>query len=235
MCEKEMSTQELFDKITEKIIIKLEEGEITCPNCKGLKMIYTQKGEQGLVHTCSECYTGKVFVCEYCGELNKTDLCQCVEAREKRQSIRNDEELKKKQIKFYTAKRIKFADYEGKFLTEDIEFIQDSDEIYGRLYDQIKYDKLTDEELPNFLWGTRPEPVFNLDITEIICSKCEDGYEDMNSCLDMDSDDLSKAQAYLDKWYRAQGDSLNIYYEDFKVVVLLEDLIKEIRDDISNE
>ena len=230
-----LSTQELMDELKSKIILKLEDNEIACPNCNGLQFTYTQNKNSGIIRNCTSCFGGKLFTCKYCGKNNKTDHCNCEKSEQERNNILNNKESERQLELFNKATKIKFDDYEGRFILESNDFVQDADGIYEWLYDEIKYQEKTDEELPKFIWSTQAVPVFNLDLDEIILDKTEDGYDDMYDNLDMCDDNLIQAQEYLDKWYKNQGDMVNTYEEDYSVAVLLDDLIKEIREDLSNE
>lgn len=232
MSEERKTTQELMNETTDRLIIPLEDNEVVCPTCRGLRMIYKQVGDKGYIETCKDCYNGKLYVCEHCGKQNKTDHCDCRDAQHERDVEFNLKQSKKEQQLFEKAKKVKFNDYNGYFILDGDEHIKDSDEIYDWLYDEIRYEHANDEDLPKYLWAASPEPVFSLDLQDIIYDKCEDGYEDMYSHLDMNSEDLQKAQEYLDKWYKKQGDSVNTYSEDNTVAVLLDNVIKEIREEI---
>jgi len=230
-----LTTQELMDELSSKLILKSEENEILCPTCNGLQFAYRQQKDNGYIQGCTDCHNGLNYVCKHCGKSNKTDHCECEKAEQERRSAYNNIELEKNQKLFSKATKIKFNDYKGKFILENDDFIKDSDDVFQWLYDKIKYEGLSDEELPKFLWSTNPEPVFTLDVEDIILDKCEDGYDDMYSHLDTCDEDLLKAQEYLNKWYDKQGDMVNTYYEDYSIAVLLGDLIKEIREDIEKE
>jgi len=234
MEEKRKTTQELFSELMDRLMFDLKENEIVCPTCKGLRLTYRQEGDKGYIGNCTDCYNGKLYICKHCGKANKTDYCSCKDSQEERNRKFSQEQSKKERELFEKAKKIKFNDYKGYFSIDE-GFVKDSDSIYDWLYEQIKYENLTDDELPKYLWAMQPEPVFSLDLKDIINDKCEEGYEDMYNCLNTDDDDLVKAQEYLDKWYQKQGDSVNVYYEDHKVAVLLDDLIKEIRENIKKE
>lgn len=231
----ERTTQELFTELTSKLIIKLEDNEILCPTCKGLRFTYRQQGENGYISNCTDCYNGKVYKCKYCGKTNKTDRCECKEAYKERNDIFNAKEQAKEKELFEKAKKVKFADYEGKFLLSGSDFVECSDSVYEWLYDKVIDEGITYEDLPKYLWSTKAESVFSLDIDDIIQNECESGYEDMYSCLDTNDENLTKAQEYLNKWCENQGDSLNIYYEDYSIAVLLDDLIEELKRDIEKE
>jgi len=174
-------------------------------------------------------------VCQYCGKANKTNHCDCKEFQENRRKQLDKIQQEKELELFDKAKKIKFKDYDGKFILNEGDFVKDSDDVEEWIYDKIVYDKLSDEELPKYLWGTQTELVFDLHIRDVISDKCEDGYDDMYNCLNTNDEDLDKAQEYLDKWYKKQGDNINIYYENHSVAVLLDDLIKEIRNGIEKE
>lgn len=231
------TTQELFSQLQDRLILPLEGNEITCPICKGLRMILKQNNEnEGHIENCHDCYNGKLYVCKYCGKANKTDHCDCKEAQEERDNEFKIKLAIKEQELFKKSKKIKFDDYDGYFILDDDEHVKDIDDVYNRLYDKIKYEHATDEDLPRYLWATSSEPVFDLNIYDIILDKTEDGYDDMYSYLDMDnSEDLERAQEYLDEWYKKQGDCINTYYEDNTTAVLLNDVIKEIREKIRKE
>jgi hypothetical protein len=228
------TTQELFNELTNRLIIPLEDNEIQCPTCKGLRFVYKQQNEKGYIENCTDCYNGKLYACKHCGTTNKTDHCNCKEAQKERDNEFNQVQFKKEQELFDKAEKIQFNDYTGYFIINE-GHVDDAGAVYDWMYDKIKYEKLSDNDLPKYLWSTEAEPVFSLNIKDIIDEKCEDGYEDMSSRLDTDDGDLEKAQEFLDKWYSKQGDSVNIYYENHSVAVLLDDLIKEIKENIEKE
>jgi hypothetical protein len=235
MNEKKKSTQELFDEISEGLIIPLEENEIICPTCKGLRMILKETNEKCYIESCPDCYNGKVYKCKYCGKLNKTDYCHCDKAEDERHIQWEQEQLLKEEKCFKKAKKIKINDYYGYFSLDCDEPVIDKEQLYDYLYDKIKYENATDEDLPKFLWAMTPEPVFDLNLEDIIYDKCEDGYDDMYSNLNVDDEDFRRAQEILDDWYKRQGDSVNMYSEDMTKAVILDDLIKRIRTNIKNE
>lgn len=234
--EQRKSTQELFNEITERLIIPLEECEKVCPTCKGLKLIYKQvNDEEGSVESCPDCYNGKHHICKYCGSSNKTNHCSCGESQKQRELEKDKIYLEKEQKLFEKAKKIKFNDYEGFIILDDSNIAQNVDCVFDWLYDKIKYDNLLDEELPKYLWGTKSESVLDLNLKDIISLQCEDdGYDDMYSYLDTNDEDLTKAQEHLDKWYKKQGDNVNIYYRDYTTAILLDEVIKQIKEDIED-
>lgn len=233
---KNKTTQELMDELSSKLILKLYENEVPCPTCHGLRFIHRQQSGASYITDCKNCYNGKVTKCEYCGKLNKTDHCDCKEAEESRRTIQDNIEYERERGLFNKATKIKFNDYKGKFILGGNDTIQDKDSVYEWLYDEVKYQYKAYDELPKYIWATKSQPALTLDLDDIINTQCEDdGYEDMYSNLDMDDKDLILAQEYLNKWYDKQGDAVNIYYEDYSVAVLLDDLIAEIKEELTNE
>ncbi|MFC0903911.1 hypothetical protein ACFHWD_04295 [Clostridium sp. MT-14] len=226
----EKSTQKLIDELTNKLIISLNDNEALCPTCKGLRFILEQRGKQAYIESCPDCYNGKVYVCKHCGKHNKSNYCNCDGARKERNAEFNKKQQEKEQKLFGKAKKIKFNDYNGYFFIPDYEGrVYDGDAVYDWLCDKIKYDKLSNEELPSYLWSTSPEPVFDMDLKDILYDKCEEGYEDMDSFLNTDDEDFKLAQQHLDKWYKKQGDAVNTYYENYDIAILLDDVITEIK------
>lgn len=230
-----MNTQELFNQIQSRLILDLNENEVPCSKCKGLRFVYSQTDDKGYIDNCTNCYNGRLYKCKYCGKLNITDWCDCSKACEERDNAYNKKQLEENQNRFDKAEKISYKYYDGYFLFEGEEYIYDLDAIYDWLYEKIKYEKLTDGELPKYLWATKSEPLFALDIKDIVYNKCEDGYEGMYDNLNTEDELLSKAQEYLDKWNKKQGDRINIYYEDYSKAIMIEELIREIREDIGNE
>lgn len=218
----ELTVQELFNQIQKKLIIKLKDNEKICPICKGLRFTYKQEGEHGYINSCTDCYNGKVYECKYCGKLNKTDWCDCEGANNERIKQEQQKELER----FNKANKIKYKDYNGKFIWNNR--VIDIEEVRDNLYYMIK----NKEETPNYLYAIDTEPVFSrIDLEEIVREKCEDGYEDMETYLYF-NDTFNEAQKLLDKWIEEQGETLDCYYEDYKIVVLLDDLIEDIKNDI---
>lgn len=229
----EESTQNLINELANRLIIPLQDNEEICPTCHGLRFVFKQEGDKGYIESCSDCYNGKVYRCKHCGKYNKTNYCNCDKAREESHLEFNKKQREKEQKMFEKARKIKFNDYNGYLFIPDYEDrVYNGDEVYDWLCDKIKYNKLSDEELPSYLWSTSPEPVFDVNLEDIIHDKCEDGYEDMDSFLNTNDEDFKLSQKYLDKWYKKQGDAVNTYYENYDIAVLLADVVVEIRDRI---
>lgn len=222
---------ELMNKLTSRLKIPLDNNEIVCPTCKGLRMVYKQVNEdEGYIEQCRDCYNGKLYVCPYCGKANNTDSCNCEESSKRKELKWKEEQHKKNLQLFEKAKKIKFNDYKGYFIIN--ERVVDSDDVSDWLYELIQ----NNEEIPEYLWATTSEPCLSLDLQDIIQEQSDDnGYEDMYNNLDTSDENLQKSQEYLDKWYKKQGDRINVYTEDYSKAILLDDVIKEIREKIKCE
>jgi hypothetical protein len=234
---KRKTTQEIMDKLTERLMIKLEKGEILCPHCKGLRFVFevNNDGQTGYIASCNKCYNGKLYTCEHCNKHNKIDHCNCEKASEIRFAKLTDADFKKDQELFAKAQKINFNDYiketDVKYFLINDSYASTSDDVIDWVYELIK----DGEEAPKYLWATKAESMIDLNIHEIIYDKCEDGYEDMYTHLDTDNEELIKAQEHLDTWYNAQGDQVNCYVEDYTLAILLDDLIKETIDYINKK
>ena len=138
-------------------------------------------------------------------------------------------EWKEKQDKiekerFEKAKKISFDEYEGFFLRGDRVINKEDleDELCSMIYDN--------ENPPNYIFATIPQKIFTgIDLEEVMSDKCEDGYEDMCSYFNYQDEDFLKAQELLNKWLVKHDSILDIYYEDFNTVVLLNDVIEDIK------
>lgn len=188
-----------------------------CPICYKL---YYEKKDADFCHqdrTCTTC--GKVI-----GKKDYYDTCQ---------ECRNKVKKENMEKKFDKAEKISYIDYDGYFLYGNEERVKDIDELADYIYESILDDN--DYIPPTYLFGLKKTPVFDLDIYDILEYKTEDGYEDMYSFLDTKSELLSDIQLLMDKWVKLQGDYVYTYYEDYTKAILLEDLIKDIRNQIKNE
>jgi hypothetical protein len=128
------------------------------------------------------------------------------------------------------AEKIKYDEYkdnDSRFLINDR--VVESDDFEDWLYEQI----VDGEDYPKWVWGVKKELAFNIDIQDIVYNACEDGYEDMSENLNFDT--LKPIQEQIDKWIEQQGDSIYNYYEDYSIVVELDELIETILNDIKNE
>jgi hypothetical protein len=229
--ENKISTRELYSQLQDKLIINLDENEIPCPECKGLHFVFVEKNNSGYIESCRRCYTGKLFVCKYCGTANKTDHCNCKEAQEERNNKFYCEQTKKDFDAYQKAEKIHYRDYDGKFILEDSEYVKDIDDVAEWIYEQIS----EGNDVPQYLWATESSPHFSIDLLDVISDKCEDGYEEMYEHLDTSSHLIVEAQELIEKWEKEQGDSLNIYYKDYTKAILIKDLVEEIKKEIEVE
>lgn len=217
------TTLELFDILTSKLIIELKDNEEICPSCKGLRFTYEEQGSKSFVNGCQKCYTGKVYKCKFCGELNRSDFCNCKQASNKRSEVFCKKEWDKWQEALKTATIVKFKDYKG-YLTSlyNEERVVQADE-----FSEQYLDNFDAEFSPKMVCASVGEPHFTLDIYDIISDKCEDGYEDMYQRLDTESELLGDIQVLMDKWMEENESSLKVYGETNKVLVDLSELYEE--------
>jgi hypothetical protein len=216
----------LFTQLQSKLVIHLEENEIICPECKGLRFVLIEVETQSHIESCRRCYTGKLTMCKYCHNAYQS-FCMCQNSQKARSINCQSEYNKKNYQKFLKAEKINFKDYDGKFLLDGEEYVKDKEDL-----EEWIYDKLTNyEDVPDYLWATTSEPVFNINLKEIVSDKCEDGYEDMYERLDMDSPLLSQAQELISQWEKEQGEYLYMYEKDYSRAVMLIDIINEIQEE----
>lgn len=215
-----MTTEELFNILKQKLIIQLEDNEKLCPKCLGLKLNYVQNGDFAYVEQCNSCYNGKVYKCEHCGKHSKTDFCHCLDACEQRGLVY---EAKRKQIfeeRLIKANVVKWDEYEGyvgDYYSE--ERIVDIGEYADQYLDNF------DKDLsPKYIYGLFDTIYFDIDLDDVIINQCEDGYEDMYSYLNTESPLLAEAQILIDRWKEENKQSLKIYDEDVNTIVDLSGL-----------
>lgn len=222
-----------------KLIKDLQNDEIICIHCggTGLRIEDNRYGIQGeysrtpfpylhqSISFCQHCYNGIQHICPHCGKVLErgSSKCDC-EGYKKEQW---DKERIKYNESIARAEKIKFADYEGLFLND--ERVIDKDEFADNLYYKIK----DGEDYPTYVLGTEKVSVMNIDFNDVLSSACEDGYEDMTDNLDYEG--VEEIQTLIDKWIEKQGDSNYCYYETNKVIVLLDDLITEIKEQIKKK
>jgi hypothetical protein len=228
--ENKISTRELYSQLQDRLIIDLNENEILCPECKGLRFAFVEKGDSGFIESCRRCYTGKLYICKHCGKSYKSS-CDCKEAQEERSNEFRIKQAQKDFEAYQKAEKIHYKDYDGKFILDNSEYIKDIDDISEWTYDQLS----EGNDVPEYLWATESTPHFSIDLLDVIYDKCEDGYEEMYEHLDTGSHLISEVQELVDKWEKEQGKSLNIYYEDNKKVIIIKDLVEEIKKEIEAE
>lgn len=219
-----LTTQELFAQLQDRLVLDLKENEIACPKCKGLRMFYVQNGDKGHIDTCRNCHTGKMYVCKHCGKVNNTCYCDCKEATEERNTKWELEQKQKDAEHYQKAEKISYKDYDGYYLTDGDERLKDLDDLKVWIEEQL----MDEENVPDYLWAVEENYRVSIDLSEVISEKCEDGYEDMFSCLDTDSSKLSQAQEIINQWEKEQGDSLCIYSETYDKAIMIKDLVDKI-------
>jgi hypothetical protein len=221
----EPTTKELFTQLQKRLKFNLEENEIICPECKGLRFILVQTKEKSYIQSCNRCHNGTLFICKHCGQSSKS-MCWCSE------SLREipNEQVKKIQAIYDNAEKINFKDYDGRFILNDEGRSQSKDDIEEWIYNQ-----LTDgNQIPDYLWATKAIPAFNIDLKEIVYNKCED-YEDMFDQIDISHPLLKMAQEFISQWEQEQGESLTICEDDFTRAVIITDIVNKIKDQIEAE
>jgi hypothetical protein len=223
-----LTTQELFAQLQDRLILDLKENEIACPKCKGLRMFYVQNRDEGHIDTCRNCHTGKLYVCKHCGKANDTDCCDCNEAYEERSKKWELEQKQKDDKNFQKAEKINYKDYDGYYFTEGDEHLKDQDDLEIWIEEKV----MDGEEVPEYLWAVEENYRVSIDLHEVISEKCEDGYEDMYSCLDTEDILLSQAQNLINQWEKQQGNSLCVYSETHDKAVIIKDLVDKIREKI---
>ena len=192
-----------------------------CSVCNGLGLI----NQGNCVVVCIAC-NGKGFKgsCECGKKIGRSNYDTCDDCREKE---RKEKQFKREQELFQAATKISFKDYTGFYLWNDRAINKDDleEEIYSLIYDG--------EEPPAYIWGTKKNKVFgNIDLAEVVTDKCEDGYEDMSTYFDFKDDGFVKAQELVNDWLLRHDSVTDIYYDDYKTVVILDDLIESIKAEI---
>lgn len=207
----------LFPEITER---QLEENHKWCEKCNGLGFIRQGK----YIEFCNYCRgTGQVELCtEGCGREKKNYYTVCEICKEKKDTERMQKAEKERYEK---AEKVKFADYGGMFLENERAI--DKEEFANNLYYKIK----DGDEYSTYIYGTTKVPVMGINFEEVIKNACEEGYENMTDYLDYDG--VEEIQKLIDQWIEKQGDSNYCYWESDKVVVLLDDLILELKEEIA--
>lgn len=194
------------------------ENDEWCPVCHGIGLV--NKGSY--VVGCLSCNgTGVTKVCS-CGQKTYNDVCSSCRFKElQEQQMEREREL------FEKATKIPFKDYTGVFLWK--ERVIDGDALEEEI-DSMLFDG---EEPPDYLWGTEKHKVFSgIDLEEVVLSKCEDGYEDMGDYFNFQDESFLMAQKSLDLWLEKHDSATDIYYEDCKTAVLLDDLIEAIKQEV---
>lgn len=214
-----IKTVDLFSELQNRLIIGTKENEIICPTCKGLRFRLVDSH----IEQCRDCHTGIVYVCKHCNQHNSTNYCKCDEAHKEREEKYNREQAEKDRLAFEKAEKIHYKDYDGYYLINDrlceIDMLEE-------WIEELLEDG---ESVPEYMWAVVGEPCFSINLLDIISDKCEDGYEDMYSHLDTNSELLDQAQILIEKWEQQQGESLLSYGETYKKVIIIKDLVDVVR------
>lgn len=219
--------QKFIELFTDENIRKLPEGLEWCSECEGVGWHNKTKG---YISLCTKC-NGKGYVeshvCKDCGGKVKYYQRQCDKCHHKHWY---EKQRKLEQERYNNAKKIKYKDYDcDKFWIENWNYVKSRDEFEDWLSDEL-YDN---SEYPTWIFGTKKEQCLSVDICDVVSQACEDGYEDMYDNLDTDS--LQPIQDQIDKWIADQGDCGCVYYEDYSVVVELDELIEEIKREVNRQ
>lgn len=205
-----MNVKELMSELQSKVVLDIKQGQILCPDCKGLRFKYTEKEDSGFITNCTRCHNGKLYLCPDCGDYNQTDYCNCTASWNRRNA---ESEAKK----IATATKVDIKDYNGmlKSLIYE-ERVIDKDEFYDEYFDNF------DADSPKYVWAMKPYLVVrpgDLDVYEYILRVSEDGYEDMYERLDIDSPLLVAANKLIQEWYKENESMMYAYAEDYSIMV----------------
>lgn len=200
-----MKTQELFEQIQEKIILDLKEGEIRCPKCKGLRFYYIEENGKAHIEVCRECHTGKLYICKHCQRPNRTDYCNCKEAREARNKVADDAHFEK-------AEKLTPEQYGGWVYVDGLGFNEGYFDSVNALIEHCEDEGI---EVPDWAYCCI-EVNHELDIYSAIENMLDDAFEDARDCL-VDENELYD---FVAKWNSKQ--TVKSYYPDYKKAVLLQ-------------
>ena len=224
----EYSAEQLIKMLQKKLILNLRENEVVCPACAGLNFVLVQREKSAYIEKCKTCYTGKLYVCPFCGKQSKTGYCDCEGVQKQRES-----EYQKKELElFEKAEKISYQDYDGYLDLDSDERLSEVDDLDDWINDMLS----EGEELPDFLWAYQPKQLIDINLIDIILRQIEDnGYEGMSDNLHLGSPLLEQAQGLIKKWQEEQGDFLNFYLEDRSRAVIIKDLVDKIKAERSGE
>lgn len=206
--------EELINLFPETTDRKLKDNYKLCEYCNGLGLY--KRGE-GLVG-CNLCSgTGQIELCQNkCGneKYKSCNVCEnCFKRSEEEKRIKKENDIYEK------AGKINYCDYDGKFLVDDT--VKDKDD-----FKEWIFERLLEENLPKYVYGTKKEKVMGINFKQVIEDECENGYEEMGDRLDYTG--VEEIQIMIDRWIEGQGDANYCYWEDYKVIVLLDDLINQL-------
>lgn len=208
--------EEFLKLLPETTLRELEDNCIWCDKCSGIG--FTREGSSLCV--CNKCKgKGYIKLCSSgCGNLPEGYSPLCAECKDK---VFRDLAAKKNKDNYNKATKIKFADYEGVFLSGG-DSITDKDDFEDWLYELV-----VEGDYPEYVYGTTREKIININLEDMVYAACEDTYEGMVQGIDCVG--LDDIQTLFDEWVESQGEANYMYTEDFSVVVLLDDLIIELK------
>lgn len=190
-----VATKELYSQLQDRLIIELGDNEILCPECKGLRFILVENDKKAYIEACRHCHIGKLFVCKHCDKGNKTDHCECKEARQERSDAFSIKQAQKDLEDYQKAEKINYQDYDGYYLLPHSERLQTLDDLRDWIGDQLS----DGEELPEYFWAVEGTRHFDINLKDVISEKCEDGYEDMYDNLNTASPLITQAQELINQ------------------------------------
>ncbi|MDA8224269.1 MAG: hypothetical protein M0Z35_21745 [Desulfitobacterium hafniense] len=226
-----VTTRELYSQLQDRLVIKLKESEILCPECKGLRFILVDRDDKGYIESCNHCYAGRQYVCKHCQKGNKTDHCECKEARQEKSNNFSLKQAQKDFEAYQKAEKVNYKEYDGYFILPTSERLQQIEDVGEWIHDKL----VNGEEVPEYLWAVEGETHFSIDLKDVISEKCEDGYEDMYSNLSTGSPLITQAQELISQWEKEQGESLYLFSETHKKAVIIKDLIAEVEAEIKGD
>lgn len=219
----EINVQDELGKLLPKTLIKeLRGNEAICPNCNGLGII-KRKQRYGLTNEnsnnidwhsneyfgfCTECYSGVIKLCQFCGKKLHYSKCDCKEFR-----ILDEKETRQKYLENQD-KRIEKA-IEIDVATEIYDYLYDdnADKYYAEIEEFVEDNiDIPFEDLPKVLWKCDSTEV-SLDAGRIVELACEDLHEDV-----YDNCNIDELQKLLDDWCKKQ-DGATTYFPKYKKYV----------------
>jgi hypothetical protein len=215
--------QKFIEMFTDDNIRTLREDAGWCAECGGLGW---HDKIRGYISLCTTCF-GKGYIpfniCACGNVIDNQNYSKCSNCHTHEFKLKQFENNKRRYEK---AAKVSCSDYEGKFWDDSWDYVKDKDDFEDWLYDQI----ISGDSYPTWVFGTYQKLSLNIDIYNTVHNACEDSYEGIEDNLDMNS--LLPIQEQIDQWIMEQGDSAYTYEIDYKVVVELDDLIEEIKQNI---
>lgn len=201
---------------------KLKDNHRWCDKCNGLGFI--RSGDY--IRVCTTCSgAGMIELCATgCGKDRARYYNMCEACYEEYQ---NKARVDRETSRYEKAEKINYSDYDGAFLVDGCDTVMDKSDFEEWIYDKI-YDN--EEDIPKYVYASKKYRNIDIDIYDVVSNACEDGYEEQFEHLDAKT--LEPIQELLNKWIEAQGEAAYVYNEDYSRVIILDDIIQEIRDEI---